>query len=193
MKPIKDVQLAAQMNEGSQTAAEELLRQYGPAIKWMARKRYVKNSDFDLEDLYQEGSLALLKASRGFRDDRRATFQTYSLNCIANGINSYLRNWNRKKREQISCETLPPIKSPYEKDQHIEALSQRLLVEEALGAETYLSNFEKTCLEHYWEDNTYKEIACLMDVETKRVENAMKRTKDKLRARDGIRYKTFDE
>ena len=59
---------------------------------------------FELDDIYQEGCIGLIKAARSFKPEKGIKFSTYAARCIQNEIKMYFRKESSKKK--ISIPTL---------------------------------------------------------------------------------------
>ena len=84
---VKLVQLA---QNGDVNAKGELFKANSPLIKSIVR-RY-KNKGVEYDDLYQLGSIGLLKAIKNFSSDFGVKFSTYAVPMIAGEIKRHLRD-----------------------------------------------------------------------------------------------------
>jgi RNA polymerase sigma-B factor len=85
-----DGELIRRYREGDEGAREQLVERYLPLARRLAR-RY-KYSGEELEDLYQVGSLALLKALERFDPDRGNDFASYAVPTVLGEIKRHFRD-----------------------------------------------------------------------------------------------------
>ena len=80
------------MQRNFNASAEEQIYNDNKNLIHAALKRFYKNETKYLcyEDLFQEGSLGLLKAIRTFDDSKNTTFSSYAMICIRNEIRLYI-------------------------------------------------------------------------------------------------------
>ncbi|OMD85649.1 hypothetical protein BSK49_19225 [Paenibacillus odorifer] len=64
-----------------------------------------KTTGVEYLELFQEGSIGLIKAARSFDETKGFKFATYASHCITNEMLGYLR----KRRQTIKCESLELI------------------------------------------------------------------------------------
>ena len=86
---IDDDKLVERMRSGDEAAREKLVLRHLPAVAWVAR-RYAR-SGAQWDDLIQEGSLALLQATRQFDPSKRVRFGTYAAWWIRGQIRHFVR------------------------------------------------------------------------------------------------------
>ncbi|MBQ7653019.1 MAG: SigB/SigF/SigG family RNA polymerase sigma factor [Clostridia bacterium] len=84
------LQKILEAQQGSNAAAEELLKENMPLIKSIAR-RY-KNCAIEYDDLLQLGSLGLIKAVKRFDVSFNVRFSTYAVPMIAGEIKRHIRD-----------------------------------------------------------------------------------------------------
>jgi RNA polymerase sporulation-specific sigma factor len=58
-------------------------------------------------ELFQEGSIGLIKAARSFNPEKGYKFSTYANRCIQNDMLGYLRKSQRISRRYLSLDALP--------------------------------------------------------------------------------------
>ena len=103
-----DQELLDYINSGNEEALEIIYKKYEPFIDSKA-KRYLKVNDrlgIDLNDLLQEGRLALNEAIKGFNSSMDTTFYTYATTCIERRMISFLISSNRLKHKILN-ESIP--------------------------------------------------------------------------------------
>lgn len=181
-----DEKLAAMAKAGNTRSISELVVRFTPVVTLYA-KRYA-NIGPELEDLMQEGMIALLGAIRSYREDGGAQFSTYASRCIANKILSAITAYYRGKNSPLNfyasldeaeqC-SAPSHSDPQEMFIHKEEEQRRREQMNSL-----LSVFEMEALRLYLSGYRYEEIAQCLGCTTKSVDNALQRVRRKLQAAD---------
>lgn len=123
---FNDLRLA---KEGDKNAAERLIEENSGLIWSIARRFFGRGTDPD--DLYQLGCVGFLKAINGFDESFGTQFSTYAVPKISGEIRRFLRDDGAIKVSR-------GIK---EQAQHIK--NARMLLEQKLGREPYLSELSE--------------------------------------------------
>ena len=194
-RDYNDHELLMYISESNDVANEVMFTKYRPFIITTANKmfKYCKNSGLEVNDLIQEGMLGLNSAINTYKDNKDNVFFTYAKKCIEGKMISLIIASNRQKyrllNESISLsDTL--------NEDNIE-------LEERIGDNSY--NPEYKLFEHETEEElingfkhvltdleeevfmlkisgfNYKEIAELLDKDSKAIDNALQRIKIKLK------------
>ncbi len=191
-KEYNDEELLSYIREQNEEANELMFKKYKPLIKNIAQKHYrYNNRGLELSDLIQEGMIALSYAIVSYKSDKDASFYTYAKTCIERRIISIMVGTTRLKNKYLN-ESLP-IESDnekvdllnfisddsfnpltlildYEKEQEVYELAKKILTTlEFQVFELKLSGFD------------YKEIADILEVDSKIVDNALQRIRKKLK------------
>lgn len=190
-KNFNDYELLDQIYSCNEDANEIMLYKYRPLIVSIATK-YIPlcQGGVDLNDLIQEGMLALNEAVNTFREDKETNFGTYARLCIKRKIISLVKSTKTQKNmflnDSVSIEdddnnlfdrflmdnSLDPgsviIENVYEQEL-IEKLNEQLTDLEKQVFELKLDGFE------------YKEIADILEKDSKSIDNAIQRIKSKLK------------
>lgn len=187
-----DYELLYYVSEGNEDANEIIYKKYEPLIRKTAKKMYKYGSKAGLEinDLIQEGMLGLSKAIETFTESKDNMFYTYAKLCIERRIISMIINANRNKskilNEAISIDATytDDIEKVFKND--IVNPENILLSEEGINnlydkANKILTDFEMQVFELKANGFDYKEIADLLDKDTKSIDNAIQRIKNKLK------------
>ena len=178
-----DEELLLTYRAGETAAAEELLSRYKGLVRRRASGMRLLGGE--MEDLLQEGMIALFLAIRSFDPAREASFSTYAELLITRKLYSAIRTSLRKKHlplnSSVSIEEAMDAPSP---DQGPEELmiaeESRKDLEELLG--TVLSPLEKQVLELALTGMSSREIAALLGKSDKTADNALQRAKAKIRS-----------
>jgi RNA polymerase sporulation-specific sigma factor len=143
---------------------------------------------FDIESLYQEGSIALYKAVFTYEADRGMSFSSYAYMCIRSRLLVCYRNMRKYREEEIysidnhpnidyclsmasSCVSENPIAYHHTKE-----------FNEDIG--TFVSKLSKEDQEIFRmrvEKYSYKQIAEKLNISTKRIDNRLRKLRENLR------------
>jgi len=191
-KEFNDYELLDQIHSCSEDANEIILYKYRPLIVNVAQK-FLKycNGGVDLNDLIQEGMLGLNEAINSFREDKEANFGTYARVCIQRRIVSVVKSTNAKKNmilnSSISLED--DETNSFDKYLSDNSLNPSIMVEDFDNTEhifneldNLLTDLEKQVFELKKDGFDYKEIADILEKDTKVVDNAIQRIKTKLKS-----------
>ncbi len=192
-KDLNDYELVSMVAENDEIT-DILFDKYMPLIRNIAKKLYDENqnSGLDFNDLIQEGMIGFSKAINTYNEHKDTLFFTYARTCIEHGIITSMINANRKKHSVLN-NSLSMEATHQDEDDRIE----KFIYDKTNDPETILLDFENlniftnnlkqelTPFEEQVFDLrksgfTYREIAEVLDVEPKRVDNALQRMKNKV-------------
>ena len=190
-KDFNDYELLENVHSCNEDANEILLYKYRPLIVSEA-KRIIKYSSggVDLNDLIQEGLLGLSEAINTFREDKDTNFGTYAKLCVERKMYSVIKSTrtykNKILNESISLEDdVDNLNDKYladTKNNPFDMISEQEYEEQLLQKlNDKLTDFEKQVLELKKNDFDYKEIAEILDKDSKSIDNAIQRIKLKLK------------
>lgn len=176
---ISDEELVRQAKSGS--AFSEIISRYKKIAEIKARKLGTGRSEAEINDLIDEGVIAVFYAVRTFDESRGVLFSTYADTCITNRIITTLEKQNRirtkESDEALSCEKRIDTESPES------ILIERERFDEAMKrVSKKLSGMELSVLELYLQTESYKTIAAKLNISEKAVDNAMQRVRKKLKS-----------
>lgn len=184
-----DEDLVHAFNAGDSDALNQLVSRYLPRIRMQVR-RY-SSFESDREDLVQEGLIGLVGAVKSFDLTKNVSFRTYCSVCITSKILSGVRSLTNGKHYpmwdyipiELLEETMPGLKSPvagvsdpldiYVRREETEWMQQQI--------KTLLSRLEQETLSLYLSGYSYQEMANLLNLSPKAVDNALQRVRRKLR------------
>ena len=189
-KDFNDFELLDYIYGQNEDANEILLYKYRPLIVSIAKKYQPKDGTFDLNDLVQEGMLALNSAITNYNDSKNANFGTFAKLCIERRIANYIRSFRRDKNKVLS----EAISYDLEEDNSMD----KFLADRSLEPLTVVTNLEddKLLVEQINKDLTkleqevfhlklkgydYKEIAKRVNKSPKAVDNTIQRIKVKIK------------
>lgn len=186
-----DYELMSYVAEGNEDASDILIEKYIPYVNSVAGRmiKYCKNNGIDYSDLRQEGLIGLTEAINKFTELKGTSVYTYVTRCIDRKIISTVVKANRQKHralnESISYDdednlidkilrddTYNPediILSSEKEDKLIYIIKGRLTDFEDQVFQLMLANFN------------YKEIAEILEMEYKAVDNAIQRIRIKVK------------
>ena len=177
----------------NEDATELLFKKYKPLIIGLAKKTYgmTQNTGFDLNDLIQEGMIGFSTAINTFDENKDTTFFTYAKTCIERRLISLVKSASRFKHqilnESYSVEDLASDNKSLEnllEDSTSNPESQLIDNENAKelikNIQKTLTNLESAVFELKISGFTYKEIAEILDKDSKSIDNAISRIKIKV-------------
>lgn len=182
-----DYELIYMIKESSEEALKIIIDKYDPIIKSMAFSYVKKYSifNFDEEDLIQEGRIALCNAINKYDENKNVLFYSFLLLCVKGAMNNIVRKAFRKQdlliEDYIECENYDMniadkdcynpsnICEDFEMEKYIIYFKNTLNDLESAIFELRLNNFK------------YSEIASLLDIKIKKVDNEMIKIKMKLK------------
>ena len=188
---LNDIELQQRCIQGSSIAEEILTVRYTRLVRACARPYYLAGGDS--EDLVQEGMIGLLSAIRNFIPKKDVSFSSYAELCIKRRLFSAIKSANTQKNkplnEGISLQYLQNENSKenflFNSESQWRSTEDLVLAKEN-NAELQklfndsLSGFEKKVLEPYLNGSSYNEIAMMLHVNQKSVDNAVQRIRSKV-------------
>ncbi len=163
--------------DGDETAQAAIVTHFMPKIRFFAS---VHVPGVEKEDLQQEGLVALFRAIDRWDSAGTASFETYAVCCIRNGIRDACDRALRKKHLPLNTavETPEDICSPGPEEQALHAERYRAVVR---TLHTRLTPLEKRVLVAHLNGLHHGEIAQRLGINCKSVENALGRVRAKLK------------
>ncbi len=190
-----DEELILRLRDGDSAVTDFIMDKYKNLVRSKAKAMYILGADN--EDLIQEGMIGLFKAVRDYDTGRDASFYTFAELCItrqiytaiqASGrqkhiplntyISLYSANGDRDTSESELIHTIPAGRGNDPEELVIEKEKLEVL-EQIIDSE--LSIFEKAVLDLYLTGMSYSQIAAVLGKDVKSTDNALTRTKSKIR------------
>ena len=188
-----DEEIIALVHNGDSGAQDYMIHKYKNLVKVKARVYFLKGSD--KEDIVQEGMIGLYKAIRDYQPNKLASFYSFAELCITRQIISAVKAATRQKH--IPLNTYLSLNKPIYEDEgekvFIELMSSESVSnpeEMLIGQEAKnfieasmteaLSKLECCVLSLYLQDNSYTQIAKLIDKDEKAIDNALQRVRRKV-------------
>jgi RNA polymerase sporulation-specific sigma factor len=190
-----DDELVYYLRQKDEWAETVVLRKYQRAI-WAIIHSCQPSSALQssLDDLYQEGCIALLDSVHHFREDLGASFGHFARVCIEREIRSLLRRYRSSSYSLLSHSL--SLSMSVSEDENV------LLMDTIANTQTqydpthmatlnyYLSHIDKIkseigedgwfIFQRHSEGYSYKEIATMMKISDKAVDNSLQRIRKKL-------------
>ena len=176
---MSDNELVAIINSGEYECFKQLIKRYQPYIRYTASSLLVDG--YELDDLIQEGNVALYFAVQGFKD-AKASFSTYACACIKNAMIDVLRKQTSKGKIPDSMFSSLSDVEPYDNNTpekiFFDNEGYRLLTD---SIKIELSKLEYAVLIAFLSGLSYIDIAKMLGVSAKSVDNSLKRVRNKLK------------
>jgi RNA polymerase sporulation-specific sigma factor len=191
-KELNDYELVYQVRENDAVAYNLLIEKYSNLVDMLAKKYIKVNKDIGIEydDLYQEGMLGFFKALDDYNSND-TIFYTYALLCSRREMLRLIKTFKRKKqmvlnesisinrcvnnKDDLYIEDILPSNYNLEDDFYSYDTCQKLInfkynltFEDSLMYELKLNDF------------SISEIATLLDISYKKVDNHLNLIKKKL-------------
>lgn len=180
----EDIRLSLLAKQGDDKAFYQLMLRYIPFIKSKAYNASATNG-IEYDDLVQEGLLGLLSAVKSFNSNLNTGFCSYALVCIKNRILSACRDAKRQKNSFLNSFIsmndgifdMPADKSTQPEElviskENIKSINDKI--------EIILSEQERKVVILKLLGYSYKEIADILSITVKKVDNSIQNVKKKL-------------
>ena len=190
-KDFNDYELLDYIAEGNEEANNIIIKKYEPLINKIATKMlpYCKNNGLEKSDLIQEGMIGLNHAIERYQEKEDVLFYTYAKKCIERKIISVVigsnRNKNKILNESISYDDEENLLLKFIKSQTPSPEEEvlNLEIEENLlqKIKSILTDLEEQVFSLLISGFKYKEIAEILDKDSKSVDNTIQRIKNKIK------------
>lgn len=188
---LNDYELLSYVSENIEEANDIIMEKYYPLVTSISNKmnKYINNCGVDRVDLIQEGMIGLTNAINSFKDQKDTSFYTYARTCIERSMISFIISVNRKKHqilnESVSYDNPNLIIDKVLKDENnpLDIMindSEIKITEEKIKSK--LTTFEDQVFSLMLSGFKYKEIADILDKDSKSIDNAIQRIRTKARA-----------
>ncbi len=103
-KKVNDYEVIYMIRENGEEAKDLMFHKYQPLIQKIAAKYcdFAKKNGAELDDLVQEGMIALNRAIDYYQENCNVLFYTYASLCIERHLITYCRNLNSNKHQLLS-------------------------------------------------------------------------------------------
>lgn len=193
-RDYNDNELLLYVSENNEDASEIIFKKYDPLIKMIANKMYkhCKGTSLELNDLIQEGMLALNLAINHFDTNKNTNFYSFAKTCIERKILSCVISATRQKHkilnDSISLEL--PDEEKYKLDiilSDLKSNPEHLIIDQEQNeiflnsVKQSLTDLELQVFELKLSGFSYQEIGEILDKDKKCIDNAVQRLKFKIR------------
>lgn len=177
-------ELVDQIKKGSKKAKQELI-EFNKGLIISEVDKFVK-LECDRDDFIQEARIALLRAANTYDVEKNKSFFNYARVCVKNALLDIIEK--EKKVEDIieQAKISKKEKMTTESDFDEELFSKEEKKNINIILEKHLSERERLCLTLFAQDYSYAEIAKILDLEIKQVDNAISKARRKLRNTEEI-------
>lgn len=186
----QDYELIDKYHDNDYEAQKELLKRYERLIWYMvyqirARHRLI---DLDLDDMYQEGLIALHDAIMNFDKTMNVPLYCLAKVCISRKINTFVKRFSRNiYQSSFLLVSLDSLINDDERfclheviaDKHSYDVEHKLMIESYL---TELDHNEAIIVKMRIEGYKYQEIADCLSISSKDVDNSIQRIRKKIKA-----------
>ncbi len=179
-KSLSDNELVDFINQGRFEYLQILINRYMPLVLKIATK--YRNVVFDVDNLVQEGILAIFSAVKTYEGDK-ASFSTFVEICVSRAIGTLVKSQTASKR--IPDKFISPLND-------FELQTNSTPEDIIINRESYkdltdnirinLSDLEYRVLCAFVEGKSYLEISNAVGISSKSVDNALKRIRQKLKS-----------
>ncbi len=190
LEKVENEKLVLLIKTGDEDALVELIHRFKPHLNRLARSYFLFGGEE--EDIKQEAMIGLYSACISYKPDMKTTFNSFASLCmkrrILSAIKSANRNKNKALNESVSIHTKIDSKNEVELylPQYVfnpdEVFEENENYEEIkIKITKTLSNMEFKILSLFLKGLSYDEIANLLNISKKSVDNALSRIKNKLK------------
>ena len=177
-------ELIEKAQKGDSVSMEALICKYMWLARSKARKYFLVSGGYD--DLLQEGLMGIFKAIRAFDAEKNESLTAFISMCISSQIKDAIRASSRAKHkllnEAVSLTTLEDNIPP---EYIIDPIHNFI---EKEGVESFYAKLNKLfspiqldVLKYYLEGYTYSEIANIVNLSPKKVDNTLHGIKNKIK------------
>lgn len=177
----EEIYLLNLAKNGDEKAFETLKNIYDYLIKSIAIN--FVNAYLDYDDLYQEASLGFLNSVKTFDKNKNASFKTYTTSCIKNKViaayRASLRDKNKPINDSLQLEKISEFLIEKDPQDIITSKEKLNITKQKISLK--LSKIEKQVLILFLKGEKYKDIASILNISEKSVNNALQRARNKLK------------
>jgi RNA polymerase sporulation-specific sigma factor len=194
-RELEDLQLVVRARSGDDRARDTLIRRYTGFVRMKASSYFLAGGES--EDLIQEGLIGLCKAIRDYRHDKETSFRSFAELCVTRQIITAIKTATRYKHQALNnyvsfsntpagqdpdsdCTLGDALPGSHVDEPSVQVISTEELQSLVFSLGTGLSQLESEALRLYLEGSSYEEMADLLSVDTKAVDNALQRVKRKI-------------
>ncbi len=197
-KNVNDYELLYLISESDEEAYNSLYKKYGEMIKMEAKKLYYSYRYLGIswDDIYQAGLYGLNSAIKNFDEHKGVLFYTYVKIFVKHEFQTLIRDHSREKHNVLSNSI--SLDKEIDDDgncidslidakvNNIEEFYANERMKQILNFKYELSFLNSLIYELKINNFTNKEISILLDLDYKKVDNAIHSIKNKLRKKQNV-------
>lgn len=182
-------ELIKKVKEGNELACKEIIDQFSLMIYSIINNFELSYGDYcvPIEDLYQEGCISLLEACKSYVDNNHTKFSTYAYVVIERKIKRTFNKLIKPYKEEFSIDK--PVKLGHHSSTFHNYISDKQLrydvamkqENELINSLKYINEDDKKILALRVNDYSYKEIASILNIPEKSVDNRISRIRRRYR------------
>lgn len=180
-----DYELLYMISENDEDALNDMFIKYENLIKKLACEYKEKYNDVDYQDLIQEGRIGLFDAIKRYKENFNTLFYTYAIICIKGYMNNYIRKLYTKTniKFSITAEDIDLIEYKIKDNNEdlISYINDKDYYNKIIEFKNNLSFINSLVFELRFNNFKYKDIATLLDIDIKKVDNSMLTIKSNLK------------
>lgn len=195
-RDVSDDELLMMIRESNDNAKDIIYNKYRYIVSYMVKKyrNIALKLGIDMKDLNQEALVGFSDALLSFKDESNASLKTFISLCVERRLHAFLLKASRKKNlmlnEALSLEheyknynsTLADIISDNNENDPLTRLTRDERYNDLISSiYNDLSINEKDVLSLMLEGLNYNDIASILNMSVKSVDNAIQRIKNKVR------------
>ena len=192
---LNDYELVSYVMENEE-AVDILFEKYRPLIRSIAKKLYDEypNLGIELNDLIQEGMVGFSLALSTYSEHKDTLFFTYAKKCVESKMFTLIKASNRLKHQVLNNSVSMDAISDEEFNNSLDKIigdetsnPESIMVDNENvfelieGVRKEFTDFESQVFDLKKSGFDYKEIAEVLDVDKKKIDNALQRIKAKVR------------
>ena len=192
-----DEELIVRIRDGESEISDYIINEYKELVRKKAGSLFILGAD--REDLIQEGMIGLFKAIRDYDTGRDASFRTFADICVSRQMFTAIQSASRQKHMPLN-QYISLCGDDEKEDNYLAnafcaatdidpesiTINKELLTEIGDACENCLSNLERQIFELHMAGMGYAEIARVLGRDAKSTDNALQRSKTKIRKALGI-------
>ena len=190
-KDLEDNELLLGIAENNEEAFQELIERYTPKINAIVSKYKLKGIQVGLDalDLYQEGLIGLVESVKTFKEEKEASFKTYTTIIIERQLLDLIKNHSRIKYKSLNNAVSLDNFSTEENTSYyniveVDNLTPEVKLidkEDTEEIKNFLTEFELKVYELKLEGKTNREISIILEKNLRSIENTIQRIKIKIK------------
>lgn len=181
-----DYELVYMIGEQDDDALKLLFDKYDDVLKLWSNyyHKIYKKFNIPVDELIQEGKIGLYYAIKNFNEEKDVKFYTFALLCIKRSMMACIAKWTR-------CKNLMYINTFIYDDNHVSISDYEVnpeIIFESYEYEKMIINFKNSLdfldaniFELRYNSFSYKDIALLLGISKKKVDNTLIKIREKLK------------